>query len=238
VTINLAQAVSLEQLELIERAASRRATGEPLPYVTGTVGFRNLVLASDPRALIPRPETEGLVDRALAVCPTGIAVDVGTGTGCVALALRQEGRYRSVVGIEIAPSTLGLAKENRRRLGLDIELVHGDLLTAFRAETADVVVANPPYLSTVEYLAVDAGVRDYEPRGALVGGVDGLEPTREVLRQAATVVRRGGFVVIEVAADRARESGEIAARLGWRDVRIEDDLFGRPRYLSGQREAR
>ncbi len=225
------QVLEPDRRRWIDRAVARRASGEPAPYVTGLAGFRNLVLRSDRRALIPRPETEGLVDRALALVPDGVAVDVGTGTGCLALALAQEGRYRTVLGIDASRDALRLADQNRRRLGIPIGLVAGDLLDAVRQASVDVVISNPPYLSRAEYLALDPSVLAHEPRAALESGNDGLDATRRLARMARVAVRPGGLLLVEIAAVRAEPSVAVAESAGWGRVAVENDLFGRPRYL-------
>ncbi len=220
----------------IDRAVSRRALGEPLAYVTGVVGFRTLVLRSDARALIPRPETEGIVDRALALAPGGVAVDVGTGTGCLALSLRAEGRYQRVVAVDIARGALSLADQNRRRLGLEVDLLLGDLTAPVASGSADLVVSNPPYVSEPEYAELAPEVRDFEPRLALASGVDGLDASRQLLRDGLRVLRPGGWIILELASTRGETLALLASELGWRDLRVDEDLFGRPRYLIARRE--
>jgi release factor glutamine methyltransferase len=163
-------------------AFSRRARGEPVPYVTGLAGFRNLTIRTDSRALIPRPETEGLVERTLAIGRTGVVADIGTGTGCVALSLRQEGSYRSVIGLDCSPAALGLARVNRDQLSLPIELVQGDFTAPLGTESVDLLVSNPPYVSASEYAELDPSVRDFEPRLALESGLGGLSATGRILR--------------------------------------------------------
>lgn len=215
----------------LDRLVRRRAAGEPLAYVTGTVGFRHLVLRSDRRALIPRPETEGLVDRVLATGAVGTVVDVGTGTGCIALALASERGFSRVVGVDRSADALSLAAENRRRTAIGVELIRGDLTGAIRSGSVDVVVSNPPYLTEAEYLAVDSSVRDFEPVMALASGSDGLSATRMLAVDAGRVVASGGWLIVEIAADRPVESAAQVAAAGWSEIRIESDLFARPRYL-------
>ena len=236
VMLERASVLEPDRRRWIDRAVGRRARGEPLAYVTGVAGFRMLVLRSDSRALIPRPETEGLIDRALAVLPVGVAVDVGTGTGCLALSLRAEGRYGRVVAVDIARGALGLADQNRRRLGLDVDLVLGDLTTPLASASADLLVSNPPYVSEAEYAELPPEVRDFEPRLALASGVDGLDASRRLLRDGLRVVRPGGWIILELASNRGETLAGLASELGWRDLRVDEDLFGRPRYLMARRE--
>lgn len=219
----------------LREQVERRAQGEPVAYVTGIAGFRRLTLAVDRRVLIPRPETEGVVDRALALSLVGLALDVGTGSGCLALALRDEGGYRGVVALDRSREALAVAAANRDRLRLDIELAVADLMEPVGDDSVDLVVANPPYVSAAEYEGLEPGVREYEPREALVSGADGLEHTRRLLAGARSRVKRGGGVVLEIASERARESAEVARDLGWTEVRVDEDLFGRARYLVARR---
>jgi release factor glutamine methyltransferase len=224
-----------ERLEPFHDAIRRRATGEPLAHVVGHVGFRHLVLQSDRRALIPRPETEGLVELVLGVLRTGTVADIGTGTGCLALSLAAEGAYSHVVAIDNSSAALTLALDNRDRCGAPISLVRGDLCAPLGRGSIDALVSNPPYLTAEEYTALDPSVRDWEPREALVGGADGLGPITRILVEGREVVRAGGWVAMEVDCLRAAECARRAGALGWSDVAIHADLFGRERYLLARR---
>jgi release factor glutamine methyltransferase len=228
--------IPADDAERFRRAVDRRAAGEPLCYVTGTAGFRQLILRSDRRALIPRPETEGLVELVLAVAvPGGRVADIGTGSGCIALSLAEEGRYDLVVGVDRSPVALSLAWENRQVTGLGIELVAGDLLTPFGDNSLDAVVSNPPYLTEEEYQHLDPSVLSWEPSEALVGGPDGLGATRRLAEQSLRVVRLGGLLALELDATRAGETARVAVAAGWNEVTVHDDLFGRARYLLARR---
>jgi release factor glutamine methyltransferase len=217
-------------------AIRRRAGGEPLQYVTGLAGFRRLTVACDRRALIPRPETEGLVDLALQLMPRGRALDLGTGTGCIALALADEGGYDQVTAVDRSPETLALARENGARLGLEVRWLLGDWCTPVAGERFDLVVSNPPYIATPELAGLDAGVREFEPALALDGGDDGLREVRRLLATVSEVLVPGGWLVMELDSARAARSAELALRAGWTTVRVLNDLFGRPRYLAARRE--
>ncbi len=220
-----------ELVTRFETAIGRRAAGEPLPYVTGLAGFRRLTLQADRRALIPRPETEGLVELVLAHAPTGRVIDVGTGTGCIALALAQEGRYDSVVAVDRSAAALALARENARTTGLRAELVCTDLLTGFGPNAFDVIVSNPPYLTAAEYAALDGSVRDWEPETALPSGADGLEATRRLIGEAPARLRPGGLLALEVDASRAQDVAQLGRAPGWTGVTVHHDLFDRARYV-------
>ncbi len=218
-----------------QHAIQRRASGEPLPYVTGWTGFRHLSLRSDRRALIPRPETEGLVELLLQRARGGRVVDIGTGSGCIALSLALEGGFTEVVGIDRSAEALALAGENRELAGTRVELVQGDLCAPLRVGTFDALISNPPYLTAAEYAGLDPSVRDWEPAIALESGEDGLEATVRLLDQGRGVLREGGWVALEVDCVRASSAAHLASALGWEDVRIHLDLFGRERYLLARR---
>jgi release factor glutamine methyltransferase len=219
------------------RAIERRARGEPLPYVTGIAGFRHLSLRSDRRALIPRPETEGLVDLLLQRVRSGVAADVGTGSGCLALSLALEGSFSAVVGIDRSRDALALAGENAAHqvTRAPVFLVEGDLCRPLGRNAVDALVSNPPYLTADEHAALDPSVREWEPALALVGGNGGMEITRRLLDEGREVVRPGGWVALEVDCTRAALAADLASERGWENVSIHQDLFGRERYLLARR---
>jgi release factor glutamine methyltransferase len=216
-------------------AVERRAGGEPLAHATGWVGFRGLTLRSDARALIPRPETEGLVELLLCRVRSGRVADIGTGSGCLALSLAAEGGFTDVVAVDLSADALALARENQALTGVRLSLVRGDLCGPLRPAGFDALVSNPPYLTAGEYAVLDRSVRDWEPRSALESGADGLHATARLLDEARAVLRAGGWMAVEVDCTRAAESARRAGALGWTDVAIHADLFGRERYLLARR---
>jgi len=230
--------VPQDQLGAYLEAVDRRASGEPLAYVTGWVGFRRLELRIDRRALIPRPETEGLVELVLARVPAGRIADVGTGSGCIALSLAAEGRYDAVVAVDRSADALALARLNRQAVGKRVALVQGDLTAPLAAESVDALVSNPPYLTDAEYAALEPSVARWEPQAALAAGPDGLAATAGLLDDGRRVLRAGGWIALEVDASRAERVAGLARRFGWDGVEIGVDLFGRERYLLAQRSER
>lgn len=203
---------------------ARREAREPLAYVLGEWGFRRLTLKTDARALVPRPETETLVERALALAE-GMErpriLDVGVGSGAIALALKDERSDAQVTGVDISVGALGLARENAERLGLEVELREGDGASA-AAEGWDVVAANPPYVGG------DALVQNelwHEPSVALFGHGEHERIAR---------VARARFVVFEVGDGQASEVAEMLGGLGYEDVAITADLTGRDRVVEGR----
>jgi release factor glutamine methyltransferase len=222
--------------ERFRLAVEQRASGAPRQYASRVAGFRHLLLRADARALIPRPETEGLVDLALRLAPRGRALDLGTGGGCVALALAAEGSYDEVVGVDRSTAALALARENAALCGLRVQWVEGDWVSPVRGAWFDLVVSNPPYLTSGELVELESGVRAWEPALALDGGPDGLGPTERLLRDVPRVLAPGGVFLLELDCRRARASVELAVVLGWTDVTVIRDLFGRDRYLTARRE--
>ncbi len=221
-------------VDRLRELVQRRSSGEPLAYVTGTIGFRHLDLLADRRGLIPRPETEGLVEVALQSCRTGVAVDIGTGSGAIAIALRQEGQFSEVIGVDVSPAALELARLNASRTGQAVTWLEGDLLSPLGQRRVDLLVSNPPYLTEEEYLACDRSVRDYEPKVALLSGPDGMDATRRLLTDGLRVVMPEGWLVLEVDCGRAHVTARLADALGWQAVEVLDDLFGRARYVRAQ----
>jgi release factor glutamine methyltransferase len=211
----------------------RRTTREPLAYVLGEWGFRRLTLRCDDRALVPRPETELVVERCLELL-RGVdaprVLDVGTGTGAIALALRDELPGARIVALDSSADALALARENAGRTGLAIELILGDLRDGLPPGPFDLVVSNPPYVRPEEIDTLEPEVRDWEPREALVD----KGQTEALARAALDVLCADGTLVLEVHAERAKDIGALLEMLGYR-VRINVDLTGRDRIVEGKR---
>jgi release factor glutamine methyltransferase len=227
-----------EALALLER-------GVPFPYAVGSVGFRTLDLKIDPRALIPRPETEGLVDLVLRHAGVGgLAADVGTGSGCIALSLAVEGHFDAVIAVEQSSAAAALARENVARVNprprTPVEVIEGNLLEALgdKRERYRVIVSNPPYLTEVEFSSLDSLVRDFEPHEALVSGADGLGATRDLLAGARGLLEPGGLLALEIDERRGEAVRALARELGWGRIDIQSDLFGRPRYALAVNQSR
>lgn len=215
--------------------AGRRRRGEPLQYVTGVSGFRNLTLEVGPGVFIPRPETETLVERALAYLPQGGTVlDVGTGSGAVALAVAQERPDAEVWGTEVSSEALEWAERNRERLGLDVTFVQGDLFGGLpgRLRTGvDVIVSNPPYVP--KDFSLGPEVADHEPSVALFGGDTGLTVIERLVSEARSWLRSGGCLVFEIAEVQRDAVPPLLIAEGFISVQVTDDLTGRPRIAEG-----
>jgi release factor glutamine methyltransferase len=222
---------------LFQQAIQRRALGEPLAHVTASAGFRYLTLRSDRRALIPRPETETLVELLLQRVRRGVVADIGTGTGCIALSLALEGEFDSVIAVDSSAEALELARENAGCLERSsvVRFLQANLTDCLAPQSMDALISNPPYLTDSEYDRLDRSVRDWEPAIALKAGPDGLEPTAQLLRKGREVLRPSGWLALEIDCSRAEAIRNMASVNGWQNVSLHQDLFGRERYLLAQR---
>ena len=221
-------------------AAAKRVRGAPFAYAAGRAAFRHLTLDVDERVLIPRQETEHLVELVLQTDTArhggGTAIDIGTGSGAIALALATEGRFDRVVATDVSSGALDVARRNLQlvdgALQSRVELRHGSLLAPVRAERARVLVSNPPYIALSEADALPASVRDWEPCVALFGGADGMGAIAALIHGGPAVLEPGGLLALEVDTRRASLAAELAACDGrYDDVRVHLDLAGRERFL-------
>jgi len=224
--------LSDEERAELEPLVVRRERREPLAYVLGEWGFRRLTLKVDWRVLVPRSETEIVVERCLSLV-AGLGephvLDIGTGGGAIALAIADEHPGAHVTAIDASEDALAVARENAERTGLPVELVHRDLFDGLPEGPWDLVVSNPPYVRPDEIESLEPEVRDWEPRTALVG--EGA--TAVVARSAREVLRPGGALVLEVADGAAAEVAALLRELGYRDVAVTPDLAARDRVVEG-----
>jgi release factor glutamine methyltransferase len=222
--------LGFEEHERLGCLVARRERREPVAYILGRKGFRHVELSVDPRVLVPRPETELLVDAALDLPKGARVVDVGTGSGAVALALKHERPDLSVCGIDVSDDALEVARANARRLGLDVHFEQGDLLTGYSGPL-DAVVANLPYVAERELAGLPAEVAGHEPVLALVGGGDGLDVVRRLVAQAGAA----RFVALEVGLGQAATVRELLRAVGF-EARVPlRDLAGIERVVVGRR---
>jgi release factor glutamine methyltransferase len=231
--------VTREELERFRAAVRRRLRREPIQYIIGSVGFRTLELQVDRRALIPRPETEVLVGAVLewsasrgAACA---ALDIGTGTGAIALSLAAEGSFDRVVATDASTAALELARANAVHTGLAgrVEFRHGATWAPLApGERFDVIVSNPPYVAEPERAALAPEVVEWEPADALFAGSDGLAVIEPLVAGAAERLRPGGLLALEVGAAQTEQvAARIRAAAGFAEPRIVMDLAGRPRVV-------
>ena len=224
-------------------AVRRRAQREPLQRILGWEDFRGLRFRLTPDVLVPRPETELLVEWALGFLPEASAsrrprvIDVGTGSGCIACALAHERPDVDVMAIDILPAAVATARANVEALGLErrVHAMVADLATALRRARADLVVANLPYLPTAWLAELEPEVRAHEPRLALAGGADGLDLVRRLVPDARRALLSGGALVLETAGDaQASAAASLLATEGFVDVATRADLAGIVRFVGGR----
>ena len=231
--------LSDEERDRLAALVERRRAGEPLQYLEGTVDFGPLTLKIDRRALIPRPETERVWEEAVASLrragPGTVIVDLGTGSGCLALALKHAFPEARVFGVDFDAAALSLARENGAATGLGVEWIEGDLFAALPADLRgriDLIVSNPPYVATGDHLPAE--VADHEPRVALFSGSEGTEVLARIAEEAFWWVGIGGWVICEIGDDQAEA---VAALFGGFDREVRKDLAGRDRILVARKGA-
>jgi release factor glutamine methyltransferase len=207
----------------------RRVRREPVAYILGRAYFRQLELVVDHRVLVPRPETELLVDLA----DNGQRVlDVGTGSGAIALAIAQERQGVRVTGIDNSPDAIDVARTNAERNDLDVEFMIADLIVG---GPYDLIVSNPPYVRESEWAGLAPEITLYEPREALLAGPDGLDVIRDLVPAAAEALVRGGMLAVEVGQGQSRGVEALFEKAGLRSVETDRDLAGIPRVVRGRR---
>lgn len=250
------------QHQRLQAAAAQRATGTPQAYAVGRANFRGHWLAVDQRVLIPRAETEGLVDIViewaarwkvgksasearpsttypLTDLPT--VADIGTGSGAIAIALALEAPVAGVIATDVSGEALAVALENVAATGTQerVALRKGPLLEPLLGEVMDAIVCNLPYVTSLEFDWLDPSVREYEPRVAIDGGPDGLVLIRQLVAAAPASLTPGGLLAMETDAGRADATAEVVQQTGnFEHVEVRDDSFGRPRYVTAVKTER
>ncbi len=218
----------------------RRLAGEPIQYITGEAEFYGLPFRVTRDVLIPRPETEHLVEKTvqlLPLFPEPRIVDVGTGSGAIAIALAHEGTRAAITAIDTSDAALDVARLNAERIGFAdrVRFLHGDLLGPVMSEQFDFVVSNPPYVPELDRPMLSVEVRDYEPAQALFAGEDGLDVYRRLIPAAAKVLRPGGYLLLEIGFGQAGSVADLMKAGGFERIERTPDLQGITRVLCGQR---
>lgn len=235
----------------------RRRKGEPIQYITGECEFYGLPFRVTPDVLIPRPETEHLVEKALALAtqvgasssPRGLGIgseitnpspplrilDVGTGSGAIAIALASQIQDAEITAIDISEAALSIARENAKRNGVAIRFLQGDLLAPVAGERFEIIVSNPPYVPNTDRALITVEVREHEPAVALWGGHDGLEIYRRLIPAAHAALVAGGFIAMEMGFSQASDVESILTAAGFENIEFTDDLQGIPRVVSARR---
>lgn len=243
------QPLSPEELAAMHKAIERRVAGEPLQYVTGDTAFRHIIVRCEPEVLIPRPETELLVDFVLDGLPRAadgtpmpaLVLEVGTGTGCIACSLARERAKTHVVATDVSPAAIALATRNRDALHLVpyVDIVPSDLAAGIDPALMghfEALVSNPPYIPSAVIPTLPHEVEGFEPHLALDGGQDGLDIYRRLLDLAPRALRPGGLLAVELFETTLDEATRLAREQGgWASVEVREDYTHRPRFLVARR---
>ncbi len=242
-TLHAGLGVDDDVVRRVTLAAERRCRGAPFAYAVGRAAFRRLTLTVDERVLIPRQETEVLVDLVLAArrgIPGGVAVDVGTGSGAIALALASEHSFERVIATDVSSDALTVARGNARALQAacraPVEFRAGSTLAPLGADCVDVIVSNPPYIAFGEVTSLPPSVRDWEPMPALICGDSGLAVSRRIIEAAPARLCTGGLLALEADVRRVAAVAQLLSQSGaFSDVSVHCDLTGRERFVLARR---
>lgn len=226
-----------EELARYEEAIARRCIGEPAQYITGHQEFYGRDFIVTPAVLIPRPETEHVIEAALEIVPqnaTWNILDIGTGSGCIAITLAKELPQSRLTAVDISPEAIEIAQANTARLEAKVEFRQSDLLSAIEpGRQFDMIVSNPPYVGECEADKVQRQVKDFEPHVAVFGGERGLDIIRRLVPQVWDHLKPGGWLLMEIGYSIAEPVHEIMS--GWSDFRVIPDLQGIPRVVVGRK---
>jgi release factor glutamine methyltransferase len=234
--LNFERVLSEVEVDSLRGLIQRRGQREPLQYIVGSASFCGIELALDRSVLIPRPETELLAERGWkylgSVGNTPIGLDLGTGSGCLAIALAMNAPHSRIHAVEISGPALALARQNGARHKPQIEFHEGDLFSAVPPGLrCDLIVSNPPYIPSARIETLEAEVRDYEPRSALDGGADGQDFYRRIAGQASAFLRPDGRIMLELDEEGAPATSDIFSKGGWEVEALEKDYNQQPRIL-------
>lgn len=224
------------ELEIMRALLKRVMKGEPIEYIIGEIPFYHCMIAVTDAVLIPRPETEILVDQACRIlkqisCHGKVAWDLCTGSGCIGIAVKKACPDLTVFLSDISDPALRVASSNAKRNEVEVELVQGDLLTAFNGRKADIIFCNPPYISSKEFLVLDSSVKDFEPHTALIGGEDGLLFYKRLKENLPAYLNAGAKVFFEIGAGQGETVSNLFSGEGWKNQRIEKDWAGHDRFF-------
>ena len=225
--------VEEEDLALLRKFIKRKGKGEPVEYITSEVEFYHIKLCLTPAVLIPRQETEILASEIVDSLPdTPLVVwDVCTGSGCIGISLKNARPAWSLTLSDISKEALAVAKNNAEINGIEVSLLQGDLLTPFVGKKADVIICNPPYVTEEEFLSLDPSVREFEPKGALVGGPTGLEFYERLVRDLPQFLVSGGKVFFEIGAGMGAKIAALFSETVWVKKEVTQDWSGHDRFF-------
>jgi len=228
--------VNQQERDQYRELIKRRVKGEPVAYILGVKEFMSLEFIVSPAVLIPRPETELLVEKALEILSlwgTAQVCDIGTGSGAIAVSLAYYAPFADVKAVDISEKALEIAHQNADRHGVNIDFFQGDLLEPFEDETFDLIVANLPYISEAEYQSLSPEVKQFEPQLALLGGEDGLDPYRRLISAVGNHLKPKGYILFEIGAGQGRAAQEMLT--GFVQVELIQDYAGHDRLLLGRK---
>jgi len=230
-----------KQLEAMRRGIKRVASGEPVQYVTGRTDFMGHAFKTDPRALIPRPETETLVhavlqEKELWNEEKPIIVDIGTGSGCIIISLAKEKPNAVYIAIDKSEEAISLAQENAETLKVKDNIVFtaNDMSDFIEPATIDAVVTNPPYIATADYERLPIHIREHEPRTALDGGPTGLAVTENIIQDAAIILKPNGFLFLEIGETQANDVTLLLQKESFSNISVEKDIAGKNRIVTAR----
>jgi release factor glutamine methyltransferase len=230
--------IGWERLKEFDEIIERRIGREPIEYLLGETEFYSRKFFVGSEVLIPRPETEKLVEEALNIIgniSSPRVIDVGTGSGCIAITIGSERSDSMIIASDISFDAILVAKENAKRLDVhNISFVHSDFLNFVKERSFDIVVSNPPYISETELCRLEPDIRDFEPIVALHGGKDGLDCIRRVASSTISVLKNGGWCIMEIGGDQNKEAIGILRTFGYRDISFLEDLSGIKRVIKGR----
>jgi release factor glutamine methyltransferase len=231
--------VESDKVEEFKQLLERRLKREPIAYILGEKEFYSRPFIVTPDVLIPRPETETLIEEGLKLTKSishPLVVDAGTGSGCIAVTIGCECKDARIFGTDISFEALLIARANsgRQRVVERISLIQMDFLSGFKEESIDIVLSNPPYVAESDFSKLEPNVRDFEPKQSLLGGEDGLDCIRKIVYQAGRVLKNGGWCIVEVGADQSESVSKIFDHVGFIDISSVRDLSGMERVVKGK----
>lgn len=236
--LNFDKPMSDEELAAYRALVGRRAKREPLQHILGSQEFDGLSFEVCPAVLIPRHDTETLIEQALQHAPSPRSIlDIGTGSGCIAIALAKRVPEATVTAVDLSPEALAVARRNAEQHGVAIEFLHGSFFEPVAGRRFELIVSNPPYITTADLATLQPEVRDHEPNLALDGGADGLDAYRAIIAQATAHLEPGGWLLFEVGAGQATDVAALLAQAGFGGIITATDPGGIERVVGGRHGA-
>ncbi len=233
--LNFDKPLNTEELSSYRSLVARRSRREPLQYLLGTQEFDGLEFTVTPDVLIPRHDTETLIEEAVRLAPDAKTIlDIGTGSGCIAIALARRLPGSSVTAVDISAEALEVARLNAKKIGADIDFLHGSFLEPVAGRKFDLIVSNPPYITTSDLTILQPEVRDFEPVIALDGGVDGLAPYRSIISKAPSCLNPDGWLIFEIGAGQENDIAPMLEKSGFADISHAKDTADIIRTAGGR----